>query len=68
MIIQAFENTPPQQGNILPSNDDVLKTVKSHKSWNGASGEMMIEQNGIVRPNVDMRYYHNGQWIKVEEQ
>jgi len=67
MIIKAYENTAPKAGEKVPSNADVLQKVKSLKVWNGASGLMKIEQNGIVRPSVDMRFYHDGQWVKVEE-
>jgi len=68
MIIKAFENTEPKEGKAIPDNADVLRTIKSYGSWNGASGKMVIEPTGIVRPNVDMRYYHNGKWIKTEEE
>lgn len=67
MIIKAFENTAPKQSEIIPDNADILKTVKSYKTWKGAAGAMQIEPNGIIRPSVDMRVYHDGKWVKVEE-
>ena len=67
MIIKAFENTKPRDGETIPNNADVLQTVKDFKTWNGASGRMGIEPNGIIRPNVDMRTYHNKSWLKVED-
>jgi branched-chain amino acid transport system substrate-binding protein len=67
MIIQAFENTEQREGENIPNNTDILQAVKSFNSWDGVSGKMEIEANGIIRPNVDMRTYHNGKWVKVEE-
>ena len=67
MIINAFENTKLQDGQTIPDNADILRAVKNLKVWNGASGKMTIEPNGIIRPSVDMRAYHNKSWVKVEE-
>lgn len=67
MIIKAIENTEPKAGETIPDNMDVLKTVKSYKTWRGAAGEMKIEPNGIIRPGVDMRVYHDGKWVKIKE-
>jgi len=67
MIIKAFESTKPREGNKLPDNADVLQTVKDFKTWNGAFGEMKIEPNGIMRMDVPVRVYKDGQWVKVEE-
>ena len=65
MLITAFENTPPREGKSIPDNADILKTVKSYKTWNGTAGKMQIEPNGVIRPSVDMRVYHNGGWVKL---
>ena len=67
MIIKAFESTEPREGNKIPDNADVLQTVKDFKTWNGAFGEMKIEPNGIMRMDVPVRVYKDGQWVKVEE-
>ena len=67
MIIKAFESTTSKQGESIPDNADVLKTVKNFKTWHGAAGTMQIEPNGVIRPSVDMRVYHEGKWVKVEE-
>ena len=67
MIITAFENTEPRDGKTIPDNADVLKTVKNFKTWQGAVGEAKIEPNGIMRMDVPVRVYKNGQWIKIEE-
>ena len=67
MIITAFENTPVQEGKILPDNLDVLKNVKKFKSWNGAFGRTTIQENGIVRSEAKVRVYQDGKWVRVEE-
>ena len=67
MIIKAFENTEPREGEIIPDNIDVLKTVKGFKTWNGAVGEAKIEPTGIMHMDVPVRIYKDGQWVKIEE-
>ena len=67
MIIKAFENTEPREGETIPDNADVLKTVKDFKTWNGALGKTNIEPNGILRMNIPVRVYKDGQWVKIEE-
>ena len=67
MIIKAFENTEPRNGETIPNNADVLQTVKNFKTWDGAFGKMELEQNGNIRSDVHVRMYKDGQWIKVEE-
>ena len=67
MFIKAFENTKPREGEKIPNNADVLQTVKEFKTWYGALGETKIEPNGIMRMNVPVRIFKDGQWLKVEE-
>lgn len=67
MIIQAFEKTAPKEGNKIPDNADVLKTMKDFKVWNGAFGKMQIEKTGIIHADVPVRMYQDGQWVKIEE-
>ena len=68
MIIKAFENTPVREGKDIPDNADVLQTLKNFKTWNGAFGKMEINQNGTVKTDVEVRAYHDGKWIKTEEE
>ena len=67
MIITAFENTPVREGENLPDNADVLKNVKSFKTWDGAFGKTTIDDNGIVHSPAQVRVYKEGQWVKIEE-
>ena len=67
MIITAFENTKPRDGETIPNNADVLKTVKAFKTWDGAFGHLKIEPNGTMRSDVHIRIYQNGQWVKVKD-
>ena len=67
MIITAFENTPVEGNATIPDNFAVMKNIKEQKVWNGASGKIKIEENGIVRSEVKSRIYKNGQWVKTEE-
>jgi len=64
MIIKAFENTKPREDEKIPNNADVLQTVKNFKVWDGAVGKAKIEPTGIMRMDVPVRVYHDGQWVE----
>ena len=67
MIIKAFESTGLREGDVIPNNIEVLKTVKNFKTWNGAVGKAKIEPTGIMHMDVPVRVYKDGQWVKIEE-
>ena len=67
MIINAFENTAPNENETIPDNADVLQKIRDFKVWDGASGKVKIEPNGCVRMDVPVRMYQNGKWVKIEE-
>ena len=67
MIINAFENTAPNENETIPDNADVLQKIRDFKVWDGASGKMKIEPNGCVRMDVPVRMYQNGKWVKIKE-
>ncbi|MBO7656561.1 MAG: ABC transporter substrate-binding protein [Alphaproteobacteria bacterium] len=63
MIITAFENVAPNPDTGIPDNEDVLEYVKSIEQWDGAFGPMNIEQNGIMRADVPVRFFQGGKWV-----
>ncbi len=67
MIITAFENTSVRDGENLPRNADVLRTVKDFQTWKGVFGNMEIKKDGTVRLEVQNRVYQDGEWVKIEE-
>ena len=67
MMIKAFERTAPRAGEKIPNNADVLETMKGFKTWKGVFGETTIEPSGIMRAEVFVRVYKDGQWIDVKE-
>jgi len=60
MLIWAFENTAPREGEVIPNNDDVVKTLHSIKNWSGAIGDISIDEAGIVQSNAQVKIIKNG--------
>ena len=66
VLIWAFENTPVREGNVLPDNADVIKTIKSLKNYAGAAGTLDFS-DGVAKPDAQLRMYHDGKFIKITE-
>lgn len=67
MIITGFENVDPAPETNIPDNKDVLEYVKNLDQWDGAFGHMRIEKSGIMRADVPVRMFQNGNWMKTKE-
>ena len=66
VLIWAFENTPVKEGNTLPDNADVIKTIRSLTSYAGVSGTLDFS-TGVAAPDAQLRMYHDGKFIKISE-
>ena len=66
VLIWAFENTPVREGQTVPDNADVIKTIKSLKNYAGMAGTLDFS-DGVAKPDAQLRMYHNGKFIRIEE-
>ena len=66
VLIWAFENTPVREGNVLPDNADVIKTIKSLKNYTGVSGTLDFS-TGVAAPDAQLRMYHDGKFIRIKD-
>ena len=67
ILITAFETASLKDNELIPSNESVLSKVTELQNWNGAFGKMKIENNGIIKAEVETRIYHDEEWKKIEE-
>jgi ABC-type branched-subunit amino acid transport system substrate-binding protein len=63
MLIWAYENTTPRNKDVVPHNDDVVKTLLSIKNWDSAVGNVSIDEKGIVQSKASVKTIKEG---KVE--
>lgn len=47
-MIMAYETTPPQRGEKLPANDEVINNLRKIQNHQGAAGIASINNEGIV--------------------
>lgn len=66
VLIWAFENTPVREGNVLPDNADVIKTIRGLKNYAGATGTLDFS-TGVAAPDAQLRMYHDGKFIRIKE-
>ena len=48
LIVNAFENSPVDSGEILPKNEDVLKQLHQAKDIDGAIGKISVDEDGNI--------------------
>ena len=66
VLIWAFENTPVKEGQTVPDNADVIKTIRSLKNYEGMAGTLDFS-TGVAAPDAQLRMYHNGKFIKITD-
>ena len=66
VLIWAFENTPVREGQTIPDNADVIKTIRSLKNYNGAAG-ILDFSDGVAKPDAQLRMYHDGKFIRIKD-
>ena len=66
ILIWAFENTAPRPGDAVPHSDDVVKTIHSIKNWQGAVGNISVDEAGIMQSKASIKIVKDGK-VVVEE-
>lgn len=66
ILIWAFENTPVREGNVLPDNADVIKTIRGLKNYAGTTGTLDFS-TGVAAPDAQLRMYHDGKFIRIKD-
>ncbi len=67
MIVEGFENAPVNDGEMLPSNETVVKTMLDNKHFNSVMGKIYIDNDGNVHSQAVVKKIINGQPVVVEE-
>lgn len=67
LLIWAFENTPVRTGEIVPDNEDVVKTLHNIKHWQGAVGNISVDDRGIINSEALLEQYQEGQPVEIRE-
>ena len=67
LFIWAFENTPVRDGNNIPNTEDVVKTLHHIKNWQGAVGNISVDDSGIINSEAVLEIYQDGKPIEVKE-
>ena len=66
ILIWAFENTVLRSGEVIPHNDDVVKTLHSIKNWQGVIGNISVDEAGIIQSEASIKMIKDGKAILVE--
>ncbi len=67
LLIWAYERTPVQEGNILPTNEDVVKTILDLKDWHGAIGMFTVRNDGVLISEPEVKKVINGKPQDINE-
>lgn len=67
LLIWAYENTLLKQGEKLPNNEDVAKTLYGIKNRTGAIGEYSIDENGIIQSKATLEMTVDGKPTPLED-
>jgi ABC-type branched-subunit amino acid transport system substrate-binding protein len=63
MLIWAFENTSLRPGEVIPHNDDVVKTIHSIQNWQGAIGNISVDEAGIIQSEASIKMIRDGRVV-----
>lgn len=66
MLIWAFENTTPKAGDAVPSSDDVVNTLHSIKNWQGAIGNIYVDEAGIIQSKASVKEIKDGTSVTIK--
>lgn len=67
LVIWAFENTPVREGATVPDTEDVVKTIQGIKNWQGAVGEISVDDSGLINSEAILEVYKDGKPVIVEK-
>ena len=67
LLIHGYENTPTKNGNLKPSNEDVINTILELKEFNGAMGKVEIDKDGIIQSKASVKTIIDGKVEMLEE-
>lgn len=67
LLIWAYERTPLREGEKVPHNDDVVKTILDLKDWHGAIGMFTVRNDGVLVSEPEVKKVVNGHAKDVNE-
>ncbi len=67
LLIWAYENTAPSEGEVIPNNKNVAATLYSVRNRDGAIGQYSIDGNGIIQSRASIEKLENGKTVVVKE-
>lgn len=67
LLIWAYERTPVHEGESIPRNDDVVKTILNLKDWHGAIGMFTVRNDGVLFSEPEVKRVVNGRAQDVNE-
>lgn len=65
LLIYGYENTPVKEGELIPDNLDVIKTIKVKDKYDGALGEFTVDDKGLVHSNSYVKKVVNGKAVSL---
>lgn len=67
LLIWAYERTPLREGENVPNNDDVVKTILDLKDWHGAIGMFTVRNDGVLVSEPEVKTVVDGRARDVDE-
>ena len=68
LLVWAYENTPVKQGQAVPSNADVIKTIQNRiDEYPSIFGTVSVSKDGIIQTDALVKMIQNGKIVPVEE-
>lgn len=67
MIVDGYEKTPLKEGEVVPSNEEVVKTMLNNKDFKSALDFIEIDEKGNIDSKSIVKQIQNGKAVTVEE-
>ena len=65
LIVFGYENTEAKDGELYPTNEDVIKKLKQVKDFEYSIGRISIDSDGVVHSKASIKKVEDGKIIPV---